>query len=101
MKSLFLGLTFISSLVLAETATVTVEGLHCSGCKHEIREKVCDAASMKSNYESCSVEFSDKKKQIGQIKITTKKDAKIDLVVVKASVKAAGDEFKVTKEEVK
>ena len=101
MKKIFLGLTIISSFAFAETATVNVSGMHCAGCKHEIKEKVCDAAGVKDTYESCTVELTDKKKQNGQIKIVAKKDMTIDLAIVKAGVKAAGDDFKVTKAEVK
>ena len=101
MKTLFLGLTLISSLVFAESATVRVSGMHCAGCKHEIREKVCASTEAKEKYESCSVEFTNQKKQIGEIKIVTKKDAKVDLANVKAGIKAAGEDYKVTKEELK
>ncbi len=101
MKKIFLGLTLLSTFAFADTATVDVSGMHCAGCKHEIKEKVCDAAAVKDMYESCKVELTDKKKQSGTITIVAKKDAKIDLAVVKAGVKAAGDDFKVTKAEVK
>lgn len=101
MKTLFLSLTLISSFAFAETATLSVSGMHCGGCKHEIKAKVCEAAGAKDTYESCTVEFTDQKKQKGEIKIVTKKDAKVDLAAVKAGVKAAGEDYKVTKEEVK
>lgn len=101
MKTIFLGLTLISSLVFAESATVAVSGMHCAGCKHEIRSKVCESTEAKEKYESCSVEFTNQKKQKGEIKITAKKDVKVDLALVKAGVKAAGEEYKITKEEVK
>ncbi len=101
MKTIFLGLTLISSLVFAESATVSVSGMHCAGCKHEIREKVCNGAEAKEKYETCSVDFTNQKKQKGEIKISTKTDVKIDLALVKAGVKAAGEDYKVTKEEVK
>ena len=101
MKTVFLGLTLLSTLSFAETATLTVEGMHCAGCKHEIKEKVCDDAALKANYESCTVKFTNQKKQTGELTIVTKKDAKLDLAAIKAGVKAAGDDFKITKEEVK
>lgn len=101
MKTLFLGFTFVSSLVFAETATVSVSGMHCAGCKHEITEKVCNGSEAKEKYESCSVEFTNQKKQKGEIKIVAKKDVKVDLAQVKAGVKAAGEDYKITKEEIK
>ena len=101
MKTIFLGLTLISSLAFAESATVSVSGMHCAGCKHEIREKVCESADAKEKYETCSVDFTNQKKQKGEIKITAKKDVKLDLALVKAGLKAAGEDYKVTKEDIK
>lgn len=101
MKSVFLALTLLSTLATAETATITVEGMHCSGCKAMIKESVCDDAALKPGFESCSVKMIDGKKETGQISIVTKKDVELDLAAVKAGVKKAGDEYKVTKEEVK
>lgn len=101
MKALFLGLTLFAGFAYAETATVSVSGMHCAGCKHEISSKVCESTEAKAQYESCTVEFTNQKKQKGQIKIVTKKDMKVDLAGVKAGVKAAGDDYKITKEEVK
>lgn len=101
MKTVFLGLTLISSLAFTETAKFTVEGMHCGGCKAMITDKVCTEAAMKSNYESCEVKLTDAKKQMGEVTIVTKKDVKVDVAVVKAGVKAAGEDYKVTKEEIK
>lgn len=101
MKALFLGLTLIGGFAFAETATVSISGMHCAGCKHEISSKVCESAEAKAQYESCTVEFTNQKKQKGQIKVVTKKDMKVDLAGIKAGVKAAGDDYKITKEEVK
>ena len=101
MKTIFLGLTLISSLAFAESATVSLSGMHCAGCKHEIREKVCNGAEAKEKYETCLVEFTSQKEQKGEIKITAKKDVKLDLALVKAGIKAAGEDYKITKEEVK
>lgn len=100
MKLLVLSFSLLASLAFAETATVDVSGMHCSGCKHEIRSKVCESADAKANYESCSVEFTNQKQQKGQIKIVTKPEAKIDLAGIQAGVKAAGSEYKITKEKV-
>lgn len=100
-----LSLLFISSLAFAETATYTVEGMHCGGCKKMISAKVCDDPALKDKVESCKVSMLDEKKQTGQIVIVTKKDSKVDLTAVKATVhagvKAAGEDYKITKEETK
>ena len=96
-----LSFLFISSMAFSETATFAIEGMHCSSCKKMISAKVCDDAALKEKIESCKVSILDEKKQTGQIVIVSKKDSKVDLTAVKAGVKAAGDDYKVTKEEVK
>lgn len=101
MKQVILALSLISSFALAETATITVEGMHCSGCKQMVNKNVCENAAVKSNSESCEVKLVDEDKQIGEVTIVSKKDAKVDIEAVKAGVKAAGDDYKVTKVDVK
>lgn len=101
MKIVILAISLISAVAFAETATLTIEGMHCAGCKSMITEKVCEEASAKTQYESCKVELIDAKKHIGQLTIVTKKDAKLDLTAVKANVKTAGSDYKVTQEIVK
>lgn len=100
MKSIVVGLSLISSLALAETATITVEGMHCSGCKESVKAKVCGSDAVKANAESCDVKLTDEEKQIGEITIVTKPEKKVDMAAVEAGVKAAG-EYKVGKVEVK
>lgn len=101
MKIIFWGLIFVSSLAFAETATVTIEGMHCAGCKSMITKSVCEDAKLQKTYETCSVELIDAKKQIGKVTLVAKKGEKINLAAVKDGIKAAGDDYKVTKEEVK
>ena len=101
MKKIFLALSFTSLFAVADTTTLTVEGMHCGGCKKMISEKVCEDAALKPSFESCKVSITDSKKQTGKIEIVTKKDAKLDLAKIKEGVKAAGDDYKVTKEETK
>jgi len=101
MKTTLLTMTLISSFALAETTTLTIEGMHCSGCKAVIAEKVCTENALKTKYESCAVNVTDGKKEMGQLTIVTKKNVKIDLAEVKAGVQAAGKEYKVIKEEIK
>lgn len=100
MKTIFLTISLTSLLAAADTTTLTVEGMHCGGCKKMISEKVCEDETLKATIESCKVTLTDAKKQTGKIEIVTKKDAKLDLTKVKAGVTAAGD-YKVTKEETK
>lgn len=101
MKIIILALSLISAAALAETATLTIEGMHCGSCKAMITEKVCNEAAAKTKYESCKVELTDKKKHMGQLVIVTKKDVKVDLTAVKAGINDAGSDYKVTQEVVK
>ncbi len=101
MKSVLIALTLFSAAAFAETTTLTVEGMHCSGCKHMISEKVCKNEKLKADIESCDVSITSMKKQTGKVVLVTKKDKKIDMAEVKKSITAAGEEYKVTKEEVK
>ena len=101
MKSVLIALTLISSAAFAETTTLTVEGMHCSGCKHMISEKVCKNEKLKADIESCDVSITNMKKQTGKVVLVSKKDKKIDLAEAKKSISAAGEEYKVTKEETK
>lgn len=99
MKSILMGLSLISSMALAETATITVEGMHCSGCKEMVKAKVCEDAAVKANAASCEVALTDEAKELGQITIVTKPETKVDMAAVEAGVKAAG-EYKVAKVDV-
>lgn len=101
LTALSLTLTLIGSAAMAETTTYTVEGMHCSGCKHMISEKVCQNEKLKGDMESCEVTLTNAKKQIGTVKITPKKDKTINSSEVKSSITAAGEEYKVIKEETK
>lgn len=101
MKTLLLALTLTSTFAFAETATMTVEGMHCSGCKKIITKKVCENEAVLKSAETCEVKLVNEEKQIGEIVITTKKDMKLDVDNVRAQLKAAGDDYKLTKVEVK
>ena len=101
MKNIILALTLTSTFAFAETATMTVEGMHCSGCKKLITKKVCENEAVAKSAETCEVNLVNEEKQIGEIVITTKKDAKLDVDNVKAQLKAAGDDYKLTKVEIK
>ncbi|MBY0554753.1 hypothetical protein K2P97_09505 [bacterium] len=100
MKSILMGLSLISSMALAETATITVNGMHCSGCKEMVKAKVCGDETIKANAESCEVKLVDESKEIGQVTIVSKPETKVDVAAVEAGIKAAGEEYKVAKVDV-
>ena len=95
MKSLFLALGLVSSFAFAETAKIGVEGMHCSGCKEVITKKVCENEAIAKNSESCTVKLTDEKKQMGEITIVSKGDAKVDVEEVKKQLAASGEDYKV------
>lgn len=102
MKSIVLATAlFASSFSYAATADLTIEGMHCSGCKKLISSKVCDDPAIKAASASCEVKLTDEKKQMGAIHIVSKPDTTIDMARVEAQVKAAGSDYKVTKKELK
>ncbi len=101
MKAILLALSLTSTMALAETATLSIEGMHCSGCKDMITSKVCKNDEIAKTAETCEVKILDEKKQIGQLVIVTKKDAHVNMDAIKAGVKAAGDEYKIAKVDIK
>ena len=101
MKSILIAFTLISSAAFAETTTLTIEGMHCSGCKHEVAEKVCKNEKLKMDIESCEVSITNLKKQTGKVVLVSKKDKTVDVAEVKKAILTAGEEFKITKEETK
>ena len=101
MKIIILILSLLSTTAFAETVTLTIEGMHCKGCKESITEKVCDNAVAKTKYESCTVEVVDKKTRKGQLVIVTKKDVKVDIPAIKSGIDDVGSDYKVTQEIVK
>ncbi len=96
----FLGLIFTSVFAAAETATLTIEGMHCGACKKMITKKVCGDAVLAAQFESCEFAAFDAKKQIGTLVIKYKPNVKADLVLVETNIQAAGD-YKITKKEIK
>ncbi|MGZ3726847.1 MAG: hypothetical protein ACXWQQ_13665 [Pseudobdellovibrio sp.] len=101
MKALILALSLISTLAMAETAKISIDGMHCSGCKDLITSKVCKDDKIAKNAESCEVKLLDAKKQKGEVVIVTKKDAHVDMDAVKADVAAAGDDYKISKVDIR
>ncbi len=83
----------------SQTATLTIEGMHCGGCKKMITKSVCEDKALSSNFESCEITNLDTKKQIGTMVIKYKKDAPVDLDGVEKAIHTAGD-YKLTKKEI-
>jgi hypothetical protein len=101
MKALILALSLVSSVAMAETAKISIEGMHCAGCKEMITKKVCDDAAIKKTAESCEVKVTNADKQTGEITITTKGEEKVDVDAVKRQLAATGEGYKVANVEVK
>jgi hypothetical protein len=101
MKSLLISVSLLSSLAFAETATINVEGMHCSGCKAMIEDKVCKDSATNKDFASCEVKLVDEENQKGQVTIVTKEGMKVNIDAVKAGIKAAGDDYKVASVDVK
>ncbi len=100
MKSLMIAITLVSAIAVAETGTFTVKGMHCSGCKDSVTKKVCEGEAGK-DVESCTVNITNAKKEMGEVVIVTKPGVKINEAAVTAGVKAAGDEYKITNVKIK
>ncbi|MFN3697876.1 MAG: hypothetical protein ACK4VO_10595 [Pseudobdellovibrio sp.] len=99
-----LAITFMCLNVFAvatDTTDITIEGMHCSGCKKMITKTVCEDKDLSANFESCSVSLVDTKKQIGKITVKTKDGKAIDYTKIETAVKKAGDDYKVVKPEQK
>ncbi len=67
MKSLILALGLVSTVAFAETAQISIEGMHCAGCKEMITKNVCGNEAVAKASESCTVEVTDRAKQTGKI----------------------------------
>jgi len=78
---------FAATSSFAETATFDVTGMHCGACKKEIQEKVCKMEGVTS----CKVELTNKKKQQGQVTMTTAEGVAIDATKVQELLTEAGD----------
>jgi hypothetical protein len=100
MKSIILALTLTSTFSFAETGTFTVKGMHCSGCKEAVQEKVCKSEAAK-NAESCTVSITDETNESGQVVIKTKPGTKIDVAAIEKQVAAVGTKYTVTKVDLK
>lgn len=84
---IFVGLLALSYGATAEETVCKVKGMHCKGCQEMVEGKVCD----EKQFSLCQVSIVDTKKEIGEIKLTTKDpNAKVDQKFVGAKVTDAG-----------
>lgn len=100
MKLIMMAITLTSAFAIAETGTFTVKGMHCSGCKETVTKNVCGGEAGK-DVESCTVNITNEKTEIGEVVIVTKAGTKINVDAVKAGVTASGNEYKLAKVEIK
>lgn len=87
MKSLgiIMALLFAGS-VHAETKVMKLGKVHCQDCVATLKEKICTG----SDYQTCEVKLINKKKELGELKLVTKGDAKIDMAKVTKIVEDEG-----------
>ncbi len=101
MKSTLLLITTLLSVSAAfsETATLTVDGMHCSGCKKMVTKAVCKDAKIAETLENCDVTVNEKIEQ-GTIVLKAKDSKTIDMAAVEAAITGAG-EYKISKKDIK
>lgn len=107
MKSILVATALLFSLpALAETADLTVKGMHCHGCMKLVSKMICDNKDVKAFAETCEITLAETdakkqaKNQIGHIKIVSKANTKIDMEKVKTQLKAADEDYKIIAETV-
>jgi hypothetical protein len=100
MKStLLLITTLLSVSAFSETATLTVDGMHCSGCKKMVTKAVCKDAKIAETLENCEVTVDEKIEQ-GTVVLKAKDSKTIDMAAVEAAITGAG-EYKISKKDIK
>jgi periplasmic mercuric ion binding protein len=90
----------LSISALAETATFTVEGMHCGGCKKMITKAVCSDSKISATLSECKVTL-DEKTKTGTVILKSKETAKIDAAAIETAITSAGEDYKVSKKEIK
>lgn len=93
LKMIALGLVlplFSASYSFAETAQFEVKGMHCGSCAKMIEAKVCKIEGLSK----CEV-------KMGSISMISKAGVSIDPKKVQALVTEAGEEYSITKSDVK
>lgn len=101
MKLFILISIFFSLVAQAETAKITVDGMHCKDCEKMIQRQVCEDVTMKDDFESCTARVTDKKKQIGEVVVVAKKDRQLKIAEIQKNISATGIMYKVKKTETK
>jgi copper chaperone CopZ len=88
-KYWIVGLLFASA-AMAETKVLTLEGVHCADCVATLKEKIC----VDGEYKSCSVKLVSEKNELGELKLVTKGDKKVDMVKIAKVVEDEGYKIK-------
>jgi copper chaperone CopZ len=79
-------LVLFAGSAFAESKTFKVDGMHCEDCAAQVRAKLCDSAK----YSTCEIKVINEKKEIGQVKLVTKGDEKIDMEKVAKIIEDEG-----------
>lgn len=91
--------SFITSITLAETATITVEGMHCGGCKKMVTKAVCNDKKIAEDVAECKVSL-DEKTKIGTVILKSKDTKTINISLVETAIQSAGEDYKISKKEI-
>jgi copper chaperone CopZ len=97
-RSLITIALFFSQFALAETTTLTVEGMHCGGCKKMVTKAVCNDKKISEALSDCTVSVNEKT-QIGTVILKTKEAKTLDLQLVETAITSAGEDYKIIKKE--
>ncbi len=88
-----LSMISFSFLAHAESAKITVAGMHCGGCKKIVTKKVCENPQI--TFISCDVTV-DVATQTGTVTITSKKGVPLNMSAIQSSITTAGEDYKIT-----
>ncbi len=100
MKILFAIITMALSITgFAETATFTITGMHCGGCRKIITKAVCGNAKISATLSDCKVTL-DEETKIGTAILKSKDSVVIDTAAVETAITSAGEDYKVSKKEI-
>ncbi len=101
MKStLLLITTLLSITAFSETATLTVDGMHCGGCKKMVTKAVCNDSKISESLSECSVSVNEET-QKGTVILKSKESKTINIAAVEAAITSAGEDYKVSKKDIK
>ena len=81
----------------ADTATFSVKGMHCNGCKKMVTKAVCQDPKLSETFSECKVSV-DQKAEVGTVNVIARADKKLDLEAVQAAIQSAGSEYVITLE---